>query len=424
MNLRIISRLFTLTMILLVVLSCEYKDYPDPIWNAADPGEATPTITAVDPPSLVYNGLTVVTITGSNFSEVASENMVTFNGQIAEIDADQSSTTQLVVTTPIVILDATVNVVEDVKLLVAVQGAYAGALYDQPFRVERAVVEVGGFIGEQPEKNPNNICSDAAENLYVTGTDKILYKIDSSGTRTAFGTGLAATTHDLKAGPAGRIYFVRNNPYLYRFEPTGGAAVRWLRVKSKLTCFDFNQAQNIYCGGKNDSLYYVDIIAESILGVALADDYRYVSLKVYDGYVYVAGEYIGSDTTVDVVEGIWRHQINADNFLAPRELVYDWSNYAYAAEQHLSSMVINEEGLFYIGVTEGSGPAVIILDPATANTEPFYNAVLFAPASKLEWGPNKNIYLARYSDAPAEATPNGVFRVAQDYAGAPYYGRD
>ena len=424
MNLRTIFRLFALVLVIMAFTACEYEDYPDPIWNPDDAGAPTPTITAVDPPAVVYNGLSVVTITGTNFAEVPTENQVTFNGRVATIDESQSTTTQLVVTTPIVIQDAAVNVLDNVQLLVAVQGAYSGALYDQPFRVERAVTEVGGFIGEQPEKNPVNMCTDSDENIYVACYDKILYKIDTAGVRTEFGTGLASTTNDLKAGPGGQIYFTRNNPFIYRYDAAGGAADRWFRVGSKNTCFDFNADQNIYVGGKNDSLYYVDVNAETALGVALSDDYLYVTLKVYDGYVYVAGEYIGSDTSVAVTQGIWRHAINADNTLGAKELVYDWSNYAYADEQDISSFVVNAAGLFYIGLTDGSGPAIITLDRATGNTAAFYDAVLSTPATKLEWGPSIYIYVTRYADAPGEDTPNGVFRIAQSDLSAPYYGRD
>jgi hypothetical protein len=414
----------TLILIFSIIISCEYSDYPDPIYDPDAAGEATPTITAVDPPDVVYDGLTTVTITGTNFSDVPTQNQVTFNGQVAAINSDLSTATQLVVTTPIVILDNSVNALDNVQLLVAVQGAYAGAIYDQPFRVERAVVEVGGFIGEQPAKNPNIVCTDADENIYVAASDKIIYKIDSAGERTAYSSGLAALTNDLKAGPAGYLYFARNIPYIYRVPPGGGPSERWFRVGSKITCLDFDMDQNIYCGGKNDSLYYVNVTAETALGVADAADYEYNTVRVFDGYVYVSGVYVGTDETVTVTEGIWKHAINAGGMLGPREVVYDWSNYSFSETQQLRSMIVNADGLFYIGVSEGDGPAIFTLDVNTQTATPFYDAVLSTPATKLEWGPGNNIYCARYSDTPSEDTPNGIYRISLSDVGAPYYGRD
>ena len=277
----------TVGLILMGGIGCEYDDYPDPIWDANDGGGATPIITSIDPPDVAYDGLTLVTIAGENFSSIFSENQVTFNGVVASIDTNLSTAAQLIVTMPVVITDASLNAMSGIQVMVAVQGAYAGAVYDQDFRIERAVIEWGGFIGEKPEKLPNAIAVDADENVYIAAADKILYKIDTTGVRTEFGTGLSATTNDLKIGPGGNAYFARNNPYVYRVDAAGGAADRWHRVGSKIACFDFNIDQNLYVGGKNDSLFFVDITAESNRGVALSDEYIYTALRVYDGYVYV-----------------------------------------------------------------------------------------------------------------------------------------
>ena len=417
-------RILTLCLVLIMAVACEYKDYPDPIWNPDETGGTTPVITAVDPADVVYDGITVVTITGTHFSEVAAQNQVTFNGQVATIDAAQSSTEQLVVTTPIVITDAALNAVDDVQLLVSVQAAFAGAIYDHPFRVERAVIEWGGFIGEEPAKNPNNVCVDANENVYVTCVDKNIYKIDPSGERTLFGGGLAVSTSDLKAGPGGSVYYTRNLGFIYNYPPEGGTPIRSFRIASKINCFDFTQDQKVYCGGKNDSLYYVDLTAQTTLGVTDAVDYDYLTLKVFDGYVYVGGSYVGTDAGVTVTEGIWRYEILTNHMLGTRELVYDWASYAHSAEQRLLSFIVDAQGMIYIGVSEGTGPAIIILDPTAQTVEGFYPAVLKAPSTKLVWGPGNYIYCARYSDSPSDEVPNGIFRISQSMTGAPYYGRD
>lgn len=411
-------------LILIGSIGCEYDDYPDPIWDPDDAGGATPVITALDPPDVAYDGLTVVTISGENFSPIFSENQITFNGVAATVNTDLSTVSQLVVTMPIIISDASLNAIDDVQVMVAVQGSYAGAVYDQDFRVERAVIEWGSFIGEKPEKLPNAVAVDADENVFVAAGDKIIYKIDTLGTRTEFGTGLSTTTNDMKVGPGGAVYFARNNPFIYRVDVAGGAADRWHRVGSKIACFDFNVDQNIYCGGKNDSLYFIDVTAEVNRGVALAEDYSYVSLRVYDGYVYLAGTYEGTDTSVTVTQAIWRHEILAGDELGTRELVYDWAEAEYSADQDILSMVINSDGLFYIGLSEGSGPAIITIDFGTQAVETFYDAVLTAPATSLAWGNSNFIYCVRTMTASTEDLPTGSFRIAQSLTGALYYGRN
>ena len=411
-------------LFLIVGIGCEYEDYPDPIWDPDDAGGPTPVITSMDPADVAYDGLTIVTITGENFSEVVTENQVTFNGVVAEINADLSSTTQLVVTMPVVITDASLNAISGVQVMVAVQSAYAGAVYDQDFRIERAVIEWGGFIGEKPEKLPNAVAVDADENVFIAAGDKILYKVDTAGDRIEYGTGLSATTNDLKIGPGGEPYFARNNPFIYRFDPGGGAAVRWHRVGSKITCFDFNIDQNIYCGGKNDSLYFVDVSAETNRGVALSEDYIYTTLRVYDGYVYVAGVYDGDDTAVTVTEAVWRHEILAGDDLGPRELVFEWASTDEVAEQNILSMVVDENGLFYLGLSEADGPAIVTVNFATQEVEPFYNAVLTAPATSLSWGNSGYIYSTRTMAVSTDDLPTGAFRIAQSLTSALYYGRN
>lgn len=421
-----IFRLFTLGIMLVTIAGCEYDDYPDAVWDPDATGGATPQITSVDPPDVVYDGLSTITITGENFSPVLNQNQVTFNGVVAEINTDLSSPTQLVLTMPIIITDAALNFVTDVQIMVAVQGAYSGAVYAHDFRVERAVIEWGGFSADKPLKEPNAIACDSDGNAYVAGggSDKILYKIDTAGVRTEFGSGLASITRDLKVGPGGAVFYARNNPFVYRIPPEGGTGVASPRIKSKIACFDFNVDQNIYASGKNDSIYFYDTVAGTVKGVADSEDYTYTTLRVYDGYVYVAGIYEGADTNVTVTQAVWRHEILADDMLGAKELVYDWASYEYAAEQSILTMLVNSEGLFYLGVSEGTGPAIINLDISTQEVTPFYDAVLISPATHLTWGPDNFLFCVREMAAPTDAVPTAAFRIAQTKTSAPNYGRD
>jgi len=171
-------------------------------------------------------------------------------------------------------------------------------------------------------------------------------------------------------------------------------------------------------------LYFVDVTAETNRGVAFSDEYIYTSLRVYDGYVYVAGVYDGDDTAVTVTQAIWRHEILAGDELGPRELVYDWADYEYSEEQNILSMIVNSDGLFYIGVSEGTGPAIININFGTQSVEPFYNAVLTSPATSLTWGNSNYIYCVRTMVASTDDLPTGAFRIAQSLTSALYYGRN
>jgi len=416
-----------ISLVLFTFITCEYEDYPDPIWDEDAAGNPTPTIESVDPPNLAYEGITVITIKGENYSSVMAHNQITFNGVIGEINSETSTAAALKVTVPVVIKDDELNALDSVKIMVAVQGAYAGAIYDQNFRVERAVVDLGGFGGEKPAKNPIAIACDGDENIYVaTASDKKIYKIDTLGVRTEYGSGLSSVTEDMKIGPGGYLYFVRGRPgSLYRVDPGGGTAVRWHNVGTKLYCFDFDADQNAYVAGANDSLYFVDIANDTDRGAAPAIDYSYVALRIYDGYVYVAGTYTGLDTNITVTQGIWRHEILAgEDTLGTRELVYDWTEMNAVTGQDILDLIVSSDGIFYLGLSEGSGAAIMTLDPATQDLQEFYDAVLTAPATNLAWGNSNYIYCAQYSAAATEDDPNVALQIAQSDFSAPYYGRD
>ena len=125
-----------------------------------------------------------------------------------------------------------------------------------------------------------------------------------------------------------------------------------------------------------------------------------------------------------MTEAIWRHEILAGDDLGLRELVYDWADSEYSAEQNIMSMVVNVDGLFYVGLSEGTGPAIVTINFATQTVEPFYNAVLTSPATHLTWGNSNFIYCARTMDSSTDDLPTGSFRIAQSLTSALYYGRN
>lgn len=418
-----------LVSVLLAVVACEYTEYPDPIWDPDAEGAPPPEITALTPSSLAFEGITIVTIEGNNFHSTLTKNQITFNGFIASIDMDASTSDALVVTTPLVITDATLNAVDSVQIMVAAEGAYAGAVWPGNFRIERAVINWGEFNLDPLEssREPNAVAVGPDETIYVaTGaSDKKVYKVDSTGVAEEWfsGSGLASNTYDMKVGPGGYVYFTRNIPYLYRIDPAGTEAVRMERSGSKVISFDFNENGDIFVGGKSDSIYVFDATTELPRGVADADDYQYNTMRVLNGYLYIAGEYVGDDDTVTPVKAIWRHEILTGSELGDKELVIDWATTGYTELQDVASLMADEDGILYLGLTEGA-TTIATLDPATGEMGEFYSAVLAAPATHLSWGTGNYMYMARTSSAASDAVPNSVLRIAQTKSSAPYYGRN
>ena len=104
---------FTLPISFLI-FSCEDPNYPENIWDENDQGNASPSISSVEPEA-AFAGIDTLTINGQNFSENTSENLVYFNNMLGEVI--NATSTSLRVITPNLVSDS-------VKIRVAVQGAF------------------------------------------------------------------------------------------------------------------------------------------------------------------------------------------------------------------------------------------------------------------------------------------------------------
>ena len=68
----LLLRRFTLPISFLI-FSCEDPNYPENIWDENDQGNASPSISSVEPEA-AFAGIDTLTISGQNFSENTSEN--------------------------------------------------------------------------------------------------------------------------------------------------------------------------------------------------------------------------------------------------------------------------------------------------------------------------------------------------------------
>ena len=434
--------LFILTGILMIlcwIIACE-PEYPSSPWNPGDKGRLTPIINSIIPSDGSYEGVGIITIRGENLSHVKEENIVFYDGNRGTIL--EACDTQLVVQNAVVIEDPSVNVLDSVKIQVAVigssegeTGAYPFAEYF-PYRLERGAIEYGAFS----EFNiPHALACDSEENLYVATEKRKIYKVyidsatDSLITEEyVSSTGILIIT-GMKMGPGGYLYITRNHKNIYTIPPGGGSKETFVKLSGKVYDLDFDQNDVLYAVGKGDSIYSVKSDA-SFFGSAEYVDFVLRSLRVYNGYVYVSGEYNGSDSLITKM-GIWRNQIlSADGDLGDRELVFDWtSTWSGEFGPAVLSITFDENGDLYIGSEEtysGSkytgGDAITILDmDDMTTTSVLYSPILFPPASNMVWGNSNYLYVTRLvSDTEADGVPTiRVIRIALELNGATYNGR-
>ncbi|MDD5765035.1 MAG: IPT/TIG domain-containing protein [Candidatus Marinimicrobia bacterium] len=436
-------------MALFWVGACD-NDYPDSLWDPDASGLPDPIITSVSPSDSTLDGVGIVTIHGHNFSANMAENLVFFNSGKATIFEDLSDTTKLVVQAPVVIKDATVNEMDSIKIRVAVQGAYMYGVYPATgvnFKLKRANIEWGTFALEKLHA----IDSDKDGNVYIASEEKntagayIIYKITPDNVKSEFGSVIFNTAPGMKVGWGGALFITRiNNKTIYRIPATGGAAAAFnsggLPGSGKAADIDFDQNVLYAVGtGTQGAVFTV-----TSAGVATACNqyigFNLVATKVYNGYLYVAGKYTGTDTTIPT-EGIWRSPIT-DNAgtLGTRELVFDWATFVGTGGQTLLSITMDINGNIYAGMKEAytsstvsgtttityAGGTVITVIAPDGTTSSLYPELLYAPATYFSFTSGTTLWVVRN---PENQTATGVvknrlFKLEMTTTGAPYYGRN
>ncbi len=411
------SKLLIVAILLgsLLVIHCSEPDYPKNIYDPNAEALPDPVITSVSPSDSVFSGIGIVTITGQNFSDRLDQNLIYFNGNRGEIQS--ASNTELVVKTPNLIADS-------VKIQVAVIGAYKFAEYDN-YKLYPPVVEWGNF---DHFFALYGMAMDTAENLYVSHSDdRDILRVFADGTRDSvvYGTHSAFLKADaMRMGPDGELYLARRYKTIYKIPAGGGTASAWKSLPGSIKAYDldFDQHGNLYSGGRKNELYRINVLTGESSFSTVAQyptDVHVNAIRVFDGYVYIIGHYIGTDTTV-IQDGIWRNQIQDASTLGPTELVIDWGAAMGPTAPIMNGITFSADGTMIIACD--NEVALFSVEPPYSDQEitPIYTEVLDPPATKITWGNGGYLYVNSRSSDDAKKR---IFRIDMVTQGAPYYGR-
>lgn len=390
------------------------NDVPDSVYDEDEMGLPAPVITDVNPKGKVYAGVTEVTITGENFDPDSGKCFVYFGGEAGEILSQTE--TQIVAIPPLVSGDT-------LEVKVSKLGAYAFGVY-KPYTIKLAAIEYGGA---DANLDVGGMACDLNENLYfVANGEKTIYKVDPNSQEKEIYLAIDDFCYSMKMGPDIVLYFAIKK-YLYTSPAGGGSYEKFNDTKTKnaLSDFDFGENLNIYAAGKG--VIYMFTSDGSYTEQASYDDYLITSLRVFDGFVYVAAYYTGYDTTV-VQKGIWRNQINAsDGALGAAELVFDWGQYVGPYGANILALTFNSVGDIYFSTEISStGDALYVLrsngtgDYSAVVPEPLYYRVLKPQYNNLCWGNGMYLY-ANYKGS--DAADQRIIRITIEEDTAPYYGR-
>mgnify|MGYP005656828345 FL=1 len=387
------------------IFSCEDPNYPENIWDENDQGNASPSISSVEPEA-AFAGIDTLTISGQNFSENASENLVYFNNMLGEVV--NATSTSLSVVTPNLVSDS-------VQIRVAVQGAFLFADHSSLYTLTAAVLDYGPF---DQFTDIFSLDLDRDENLIVSldGTPNAEFWIVDTNQDSAVWSGALAKGSGMKLGPTGSVYFVNYQRFLYKDEqgtPKENSEI-FKRLNGNATDLDFDSYGNLFVGGAGSTIDVVDINDDGGLtsGVTEAknlDTLDILSLKVLNDYLYVLTTTVASD------QSIYKMQILDDSgSLGDLELVFDWSAYTNKLSSALC-FTLSESGDLFVGSDSDDQPLTYIQN---GNASGFYTSILTAPISYMAWGNSNYLYLINKTEET-----NRVQRVDTRMSGADYYGR-
>ena len=390
----------------LIIVSCEDPNYPDSVWDEDDAGNATPSISSVEPASGAFAGIDTITITGQNFSDTESKNLVYFNSMLGTvIDA---STTSMEVVTPNLVSDS-------VQIRVAVEGAFVFADYGNLYSLTAAVLDYGPF---DQFTDIYSLDLDREENLIVSmdGSPNAEFWIVDTDQDSAVWSGSLAKGSGMKLGPTGSVYFVNYQRYVYKDEqgtPKENTEI-FKRLNGNATDLDFDSNGNLYAGGTGSTIDVVDINDDGGLtsGVTEAknlDTLDVISLRVFNNFVYVL------TTTITSSQAIYKLPILDDSgSLGDLEFVFDWSAYSNSESTALC-FTLSETGDIFVGSDSETEPLTYITDGSGSG---FYSSILTAPISYMAWGNFQYLYLINRTDETKR-----VQKVDTRMNGADYYGR-
>ncbi len=373
------------------------EDPPTSLYDLPRDTRPQPVIASVDPPASALAGVTVITITGSNFSPVKEENLVYFDATLAPILS--ASATQLVVRAPVLVKDS-------VTLRVMV---YKAELFSAP-RQYKLLATVEPFGGLASIEEPYGIAADAAGNVYVSivsgGTGVGVKKITPAGVKTDYSPATPGVTRwsGMKIGPGGVLYTARILRVIYQIPAGGGAAAIWVTGSAigSIYDLDFDADGNCWAAGNNAAVYRVKQ-DKTIKPFAFTGNVR--AVRVYNGYVYLGGK-------VDTTEGVWRAQIiNADSLGAFEQYFNFTAKYPTGL---VNALTFAADGDMYIGTD--AADAIVNVHPSKVS-EPLYPGLFTPTTYAFTWGLADEMYVVRTVSTPA------LLKVRMLKNGAPYYGR-
>lgn len=408
-----IKRIFSgaITFLLFFCVGCEQDKVPT-VFDPDDTGEPAPVITHVEPEDYALVALSEITISGENFSA----SMDSVNGNTVYIgnekaDVLSASGTEITV-------KATPTPGDSMTIKVIVPGAYQIAEYT-PYQL-RNIKEGVGKKGTSDDYYA--IAVDNEENIYAfirQSSSGVVHRFLADGSSVEIGTVPIPLLTDMKVGPNGYLYMLYGYDTFYRLNIDEGTTEEFMKLPERVGFFDFDQNHNIYAAGNKKGMVVTDTDGSEAKKVGDFDDFVVYSLKVYDGAVYIAAAYSGSNASFPE-RGIFKADITSSGGdLGETVPVFNWDNAEDHAASAMKSLTIDENGTMLVGTNNIDNPIVTIEQDGSVHV--LYPGILLFSVSQIVYGTGEYVYQNRRTSDLETFT---IYKILTESKGAPYYGRE
>jgi len=380
----------------------------------------TPVLASVNPSAQALAGVTVITITGSNFSTEAKNNLVYFNGVPGT--TLNATPTQLTVKVPDVVSDSVI-----VKIAVIGAQDFSNVYqykmlpaWEEYYQFDKIAEKNYGIILDNSNNLYVSFFSDAA--TLVGGIWKITPPPFDSTSKTQYiPKGNTQKFDNLRYGPGGQLYGARSARGIWKLVEGVGPGSPWvssaLPTGTLISAIEFDNNQNLWALNDNDKIFKITQDG-SVTTYNFTGNLR--AVRIFNGDLYVAA-------FKNNVEGVWKIPITASSDLGSEELYFDISGIR-ALGTKITAMTFAADGDLIIGLDRGPNP-LLVVKPNNAYEELYPGVIKANSVVSMYWAPNStSLFLVRGEEKNTDTPPKIIvsqitLRVEMEKTGAPYYGQ-
>lgn len=372
----------------------------------------TPVLSTLEPSAQALAGITEITITGTNFSAEARNNLVYFNGVPGTILS--ATPTELKVKVPNVVADT-------VMVKIAIVGAKD---FSNQFQYKMLSAWEEFYTFDKIAEKNHGVIVDNGGNLFVSLFSSSaalvggIWKVTPDRQKSLFiPKGTTQKWENFRYGPGGELYGVRLARGVWKLSENVVPTTPWASPPSgTLKALEFDSNQNLWTLDDKDKIFKFKqdktVTQYSFLGTLY-------DLRIFNNDLYVSA-------TKDNIEGVWKIPLLPNGDLGTPELYFDLST--IRLDTKITAITFSSDGELILGLSKGPNP-LIVVRPDKSYYDLYPDIIGAYSVVSIYWPSNSSsLYFSRgeYKD-PVDPTKyiysQSTIRVEMLKNGAPYFGQ-